>query len=81
MIPFANTVYSLKFDDLPDYSHLCFMLTKCLLEKNMVPNKEFDWSTEKSIKFKQKLSKRQSLLLGNNAKIIKGVQQRRHEIN
>ena len=34
LVPFAEKIYSLKFDEEPEYSKLRFMLEKCLLERN-----------------------------------------------
>ena len=44
LIPFISEVFSLGFEDTPDYDKLRFMLLKILLEINSVPNKKFDWN-------------------------------------
>ena len=49
-------IYALKFDEEPDYSKLRFTLQRCLLERNLVPNKEFDWIVVKTKKFMEKMS-------------------------
>jgi hypothetical protein len=49
------------------------MLEKCLLDKNMVPNKEFDWNRLGANGFRVNMSSRQRLLLGDNPKIIEGI--------
>jgi hypothetical protein len=37
LLPFVEDVYSLKYDEEPDYSKLRFMLLKALLERDQVP--------------------------------------------
>jgi hypothetical protein len=46
------------------------MLEKCLLDKNMVPNKEFDWNRVNSNELGANMTNRQRILLGNNPRII-----------
>ena len=41
--PFVSEVFKLKFEELPDYDRLRFLLQKSLLNENCVPGKEFDW--------------------------------------
>ena len=40
----------LEFDELPDYSHLRFLLQKQLLDMNLVPTKFYDWMPEKVVR-------------------------------
>ena len=41
--PFVEIILGMEYDQTPDYSKLRFMLTKVLLDKNVVPDKQFDW--------------------------------------
>jgi len=41
--PFLKEVYSLKFDEEPNYNKLNFILVKELMSVNLSPTKEFDW--------------------------------------
>ena len=41
--PFISNIMKLKFDELPDYDHLRFLLQKVLLDENMTPSKHFEW--------------------------------------
>ena len=43
LIVFAKQIFSLKFSEKPDYSHLKFLLEKNLMDRSMFPNKNFDW--------------------------------------
>jgi hypothetical protein len=40
---FAEKIYSLEFDEQPNYNLLKFYLTKNLLEQDEYPNNDFDW--------------------------------------
>ena len=40
---FAENIYALKFDEKPDYGKLRFLLTKNLLDEDMVINNDYDW--------------------------------------
>ena len=40
---FVTEVMKLKFDEVPDYENLRFLLQKTLLDDNIVPSKHFDW--------------------------------------
>lgn len=44
LIPFAEYVYSLNFDEEPNYNKIRFMLTKNILDFNLVPNFKYDWN-------------------------------------
>ena len=48
LIQFAKIVYELKFDEEPDYSYLKFILEKNLMENDMFPNKQFDWTKRRN---------------------------------
>ena len=41
--PFVKEVMKLSFNEQPDYNHLRFLLSKPLLEEDLVPGKDFDW--------------------------------------
>lgn len=41
--PFVEEIWKLKFDELPDYDHLRFLLQKSLLDEDLVPSKHFEW--------------------------------------
>lgn len=43
--PFLKEVYSLKFDEEPNYNKLNFILVKELMAVNLSPSREFDWMT------------------------------------
>lgn len=43
LLPFLRIVFSLKFEEKPDYDKLKFMLIKTLLDSNETPDKKFDW--------------------------------------
>ena len=45
LIPFAKEVFSYEFKEKPNYNKLRFLLEKNLLDKNTVPNKQYDWNT------------------------------------
>lgn len=41
---FITEVMSIKFDEVPPYSKLRFLLTRALLDSGTLPNKEYDWT-------------------------------------
>ena len=43
-LDFASLIYELKYDEKPDYNKLRFLLTKILLDDEIVPSKKFDWN-------------------------------------
>jgi len=43
LIDFAEKVFTLKFEEEPDYNVLRWCLKKNILEKNNVPKNQFDW--------------------------------------
>ena len=43
LLPFAKAVYKLGFDEKPNYNQLKFMFQKNLMDKDLVPDKEYDW--------------------------------------
>ena len=43
---FAEEIYSLEFAEEPNYNLLRFLLAKNLMERDLFPNKEFDWITK-----------------------------------
>jgi serine/threonine protein kinase len=45
LLPFAEEAFDLEFDERPDYCKLKFMLKSILLNKDVVPDLYFDWST------------------------------------
>ena len=44
MIPVAKYIFSLKFEEKPDYNRIRFYFTKNLLDREMVPNNLYDWN-------------------------------------
>ena len=44
LIPVAEYIFSLKFDEKPDYNRIRFHFTKNLLDKEMIPNNLYDWN-------------------------------------
>lgn len=49
LLPFVEEVFSLKFEDSPDYNKLRFLLQKVLLDQNISPGTKFDWIKEQNI--------------------------------
>lgn len=44
LLPFVKEVFSLQFEDAPDYEKLRFYLVKILLDINEAPSTEYDWN-------------------------------------
>jgi hypothetical protein len=44
LLPLAEKVFALRFEEEPEYSRLRFMMAKILLKKDVAPNLIFDWS-------------------------------------
>ena len=44
MIPVAEYIFSLKFNEKPDYNRIRFYFTKNLLDREMTPNNLYDWN-------------------------------------
>lgn len=44
LLPLAEYIYSLKFEEEPNYNKIKFMITKNLLDVNIVPNYSYDWN-------------------------------------
>lgn len=44
MIPVAEYIFGLKFEEKPDYNRIRFHFTKNLLDKEMIPNNLYDWN-------------------------------------
>ena len=51
---FMEKVYALEFKEEPDYSYLRFILEKNMMERDMYPSKQYDWT---SIKDKAKIKR------------------------
>lgn len=51
---FMEKVYALEFKEEPDYSYLRFILEKNMMERDMYPSKQYDWT---SIKEKAKIKR------------------------
>ena len=43
-MPFVTEIFSLKFDETPNYDKLKFHLLKILLDRDQVPNNSYDWN-------------------------------------
>ena len=43
LLPFAELVFSYRFEDEPDYSQLKWLLERVLLNQNIAPSNKFDW--------------------------------------
>ena len=52
-LDFAKNVFSLRFNDKPDYECLRRILVKALSERGMVPSDEYDWSPQKEVALDQ----------------------------
>ena len=48
----AEYSYSLSFKDRPNYNKIRFLLTKVLLDQDLVPSKDFDWNKAETINSK-----------------------------
>ena len=48
----AEYAYSLSFEEEPNYSKIRFLMTKVLLEKDVVPSNDFDWNKSETISTK-----------------------------
>ena len=44
--PFLTNIFSLGFEETPNYDKLRFMLLKIMLELNQTPNNVYDWNVE-----------------------------------
>lgn len=44
LLPFVKEVFSLDFEDKPNYEKLRFHLVKTLLDINETPSTEYDWN-------------------------------------
>ena len=44
LIPLAEYIYSLEFAEEPNYNKIKFLITKNLLDQNIVPNLNYDWN-------------------------------------
>lgn len=44
LLPFCKEIFSLKFDEEPNYRKLKHFLVSILLEFNILPDNNFDWS-------------------------------------
>ena len=61
-IPVSEYIFSIKFDAEPDYDKIKFMYMQILLDRDMVPSKEFDWSKKFIEKEKKKKEEVQNKL-------------------
>ena len=50
LVHIVQYAYELNFEDEPDYALLKHMFVKILLERDQIPDKNFDW-TPKTVKF------------------------------
>jgi hypothetical protein len=46
MLPFIQEIYSLRFDEEPNYSKLNFLLVKVLMNHNLVPDNQYEWNNQ-----------------------------------
>lgn len=51
LIPFMKYVESLAYEDKPDYGYLRHLLVKILLEKELVPDSEYDWDVAVKVSY------------------------------
>jgi hypothetical protein len=65
ILPYLSEVYTLKFDEEPDYNKLGFLLVKELMSINLTPSNEFDWNSHWLAAIKQ-------VQLVNKIEIISG---------
>ena len=47
LLDFVEEVMKLDFDETPNYNKLRFLLTRALLDVGRVPNREYDWISDK----------------------------------
>jgi hypothetical protein len=45
LIPIAEYITTLDFEEKPDYNRIRFYFTKNLLDQEMTPNNLYDWNT------------------------------------
>jgi casein kinase 1 len=45
ILPFIQEIYSLRFDEEPNYNKLNFLLVKVLMNHNLVPDNEYEWNS------------------------------------
>ena len=48
----AEYAYGLSFEEEPDYSKIRFLLTKPLLDHDMIPSNDFNWNISETISSK-----------------------------
>ena len=48
LLSLAENIYELKFEEKPNYAKFRFLLVKNLLDKDLVPNDNFDWVEPKN---------------------------------
>ena len=46
LIPLAEYIYSIGFEEEPNYNKIKFLITKNILDIDMVPNFKYDWNLE-----------------------------------
>ena len=51
LIPLAEYIYSLEFAEEPNYNKIKFLITKNLLDCNIVPNYKYDWNNQLYLKY------------------------------
>ena len=51
LIPLAEYIYSLDFAEEPNYNKIKFLITKNLLDCNIVPNYKYDWNNQLYLKY------------------------------
>lgn len=44
LLPFVQEIYSLRFDEEPNYSKLNFLLAKILMNLNLAPDDQYEWN-------------------------------------
>lgn len=47
LLPLAEYIYSLKFEEEPNYGKIKFLLAKVLLDNEKIPDMVFDWNPDR----------------------------------
>ena len=44
LLPFVEEIYSLTFNEEPNYNKLHFLLAKVLMDSNLIPDDKYEWN-------------------------------------
>ena len=63
LVPFVKEIYSLGFNEEPNYNKLNFLLAKVLMNSNLAPDDQYEWNKHLNVKSKSEKKKQPSFLL------------------